>query len=40
MGVVGDEQRELRQQYLAMEQEALRIFNEREAEAARRASSK
>jgi hypothetical protein len=37
MGVLGDEQRELRTQYLVMEDEALRLLNERETEAARKA---
>lgn len=40
MGVVGDEQRDLRRQYLVMEAEALRLLNERESEAARKAAAR
>jgi len=39
LGVSRRDQRELRRQYLSMEDEALRILNEREAEAARKAAS-
>ncbi len=39
LGVGRRDQRELRQQYRVMEDEALRILNEREAEAARKARS-
>ncbi len=39
LGVSRRDQRELRRQYLVMEDEALRILNEREAEAARKAST-
>lgn len=38
LGVSRRDQRKLRQQYLSMEDEALRILNEREAKAALKAS--